>query len=588
MAFSWPTTVRTTVRRCATPPTTVSFCSRVAPPLRIHGRAYFNNDNNSNRGTTTTTTTTLLMSTTNTNNNNSNKPPGIPSYRRRRRLQRQRSDNIGGDSFDPSLVGETTLDGSTSTKEYYARPVVQWYPGHIAKAERALAETIRAVDVVIEVRDARVPLATRHSMVAAWCQNTPRIVVCTRADAISNAALTAWRTALEHLEIPISTTTTVSPPLENNSKSEVVAVRFLDAQTGTGVHGLIRAVTLAGAPVHARRTSRGLLARPLRVGILGYPNVGKSTLINRIIGGKKRCRTANIPGVTRSLQWIRVRSDSTTTTSTQRGREFEVLDSPGIIPASLTDQSDAMLVAACNCIGEKAYDNQAVATHLCATLLALHRQAPSHIIAMSAPQWRQKCIDRYRFDPLQPPESLRLNDNVKVDETAVLTPKSAAAAAVARGNAFTGDDFLFAVADATCQGNPEDAARKILQDFRTGRMGPICLQIPPQQQQQHSGMPTNSPTAKATVERSTARSTRADETNGMTLPRSDAREEKQRSAEQALATAKARGLVLPNSNNNNNNNDVEGDGTGEQTVDVTNGGGGSSTTTIGKGLFDGW
>jgi ribosome biogenesis GTPase A len=79
----------------------------------------------------------------------------------------------------------------------------------------------------------------------------------------------------------------------------------------------------------------------------------QSALINRILG-RRRARTANIPGVTRSLQWIRVRTDEAKT----QKKEFELLDSPGIIPANLVDQDDAALLAACNCIGEAAYDNQ--------------------------------------------------------------------------------------------------------------------------------------------------------------------------------------------------------------------------------------
>jgi ribosome biogenesis GTPase A len=79
----------------------------------------------------------------------------------------------------------------------------------------------------------------------------------------------------------------------------------------------------------------------------------QSALINRILG-RRRARTANTPGVTRSLQWIRVRTDETKT----KKKEFELLDSPGVIPANLVDQDDAALLAACNCIGQAAYDNQ--------------------------------------------------------------------------------------------------------------------------------------------------------------------------------------------------------------------------------------
>ena len=137
-------------------------------------------------------------------------------------------------------------------------------------------------------------------------------------------------------------------------------------------------------------------------------------MINRILG-RKRARTANTPGVTRSLQWIRVRADEA---KTSQKKEFELLDSPGIIPAKMVDQSDALLLAACNCIGQAAYDNQAVAAYLCEWIKSIHIMERERV---AAPQWRQKCQERYGFDPL------------KVQED---------------GEYLTGEDMLFLVADS--------------------------------------------------------------------------------------------------------------------------------------------
>jgi 50S ribosome-binding GTPase len=310
---------------------------------------------------------------------------------------------------------------------------------------------------------------------------------------------------------------------------------------------------------------------------LGYPNVGKSTLINRIIGGKKRCKTANIPGVTRALQWIRVRSDSVS--STKRGREFEVLDSPGVIPATLTNQSDAMLVAACHCIGERAYDNQAVAIHLNAYLLHLHRHGDANAIAMVAPQWRQKCIDRYHFDPLvarapsEPHETCeneRAQPAIAISRAATTgsTTTTTLSTKFAPDDSFTGEDMLFAVADATCQGNPEDAARKILQDFRTGRLGPMCLQIAP-------SFDTASATMNADTEtKATARPEAKVLSSAQQQIRNVLQQEQQERSARALETVKARGLILP--------------GTESETPSESDNSSVTDKSTIGKGLFDGW
>jgi ribosome biogenesis GTPase A len=198
-----------------------------------------------------------------------------------------------------------------------------------------------------------------------------------------------------------------------------------------------------------------------------------------------------------------------------------LLDSPGIIPAVLEDQSDALLLAACNCIGDAAYDNQAVAVYLCDWLLGIHRLGLQH---KGAPKWKSQFETRYGMDPLEM-KDLESKDTL------------------------TGEDLLFAVADKTCQGNPEDAARKILQDFRTGRMGSICLQIP---DTIHDG--------SAVVHE--------DSTSALIAQhREEAEEEQRRAREQrarvAIEKAQQDGLGLPPLRNVN-------------------------TSDIGKGLFDGW
>ena len=247
----------------------------------------------------------------------------------------------------------------------------------------------------------------------------------------------------------------------------------------------------------------------------------KSALINKILG-RKRAKTENKPGVTRSLNWIRVRADES---KTSRGKEFELLDSPGIIPAKMGDQSDALLLAACNCIGQAAYDNQLVAAYLCEWLKAIHLMKKEHTVA---PVWRNKCKERYGFDPL------KQNEN----EDYVLT----------------GDDMLFLVADNSCRGDPEDASRKILQDFRTGRWGPIALQIAPETENDDGQLAV--PIGQNV---DSAREQKRKELE---------REQKQERARMAMETAKERGLELP--------------------PIVENPKGAQDDDGIGKGMFDGW
>jgi hypothetical protein len=135
----------------------------------------------------------------------------------------------------------------------------------------------------------------------------------------------------------------------------------------------------------------------------------------------------------------------------------------------------------------------------------------------------------------------------------------------AREDSFTGEDMLFAVADATCQGNPEDAARKILQDFRTGRLGPMCLQIAPSLDA--TATATTEPAATTTREAKVVSSAQQQIRNVL-------QQEQQERSVRALETVKARGLVLPG---------TEGEASTERDNSSV-----KDKSTIGKGLFDGW
>ena len=200
--------------------------------------------------------------------------------------------------------------------EHIRRPAVQWYPGHIAKAERQLSETLKAVDVVVEVRDGRAPKATSHPRVGEWCAGRPRIVVLTHVDQLPKPAIASWKRAYDkfgahdtdmdgfvnfaqvwnqakqnkdernRFAAPLSPKSRRGGSDVDSNKSEssdaaispVEQVLFVDAKQGQGIHALHRAIFKAGSHVQERRERRGLKERALRVGIIGYPNVGKVCL----------------------------------------------------------------------------------------------------------------------------------------------------------------------------------------------------------------------------------------------------------------------------------------------------------------------
>ncbi|AUC59823.1 ribosome biogenesis GTPase RbgA [Cyanobacterium sp. HL-69] len=275
--------------------------------------------------------------------------------------------------------------------------LIQWYPGHISKAERQLKEQLKRVDVVLEVRDARIPLASHHPQVAEWIGEKPRILILNREDMISNALKQEWQDWFK---------ATGETPF------------FTNAKDGKGVKAINKASQSCSSTVNERRKSRGMLPRPVRAVVIGFPNVGKSALINRLLN-RKIVASARKAGVTRQLQWVRISKD------------IELLDAPGIIPLKLENQEDALKLAICEDIGEAAYNNQEVAQQFVDLLVNLGTE--------------NVLKERYGLDALD----------------------------------LTGEEFIIKLAEIKYKNDQERVARQILQDFRKGYLGKVSLEYPP-------------------------------------------------------------------------------------------------------------
>ncbi|KAK2079174.1 hypothetical protein QBZ16_002865 [Prototheca wickerhamii] len=155
---------------------------------------------------------------------------------------------------------------------------IQWYPGHVAAAERELKRRLEAVDVVIEVRDGRCPRATAHPMLPKWSgKGSTRLVLLNRADMIEPEDRRAWSLALE---------------AERGAAGGAV---WTNGRLGAGVEAVLATLRAAAAGIDARRARRGLRPRPVRAAVVGFPNVGKSALINRLLGRRAR-ESAARPG----------------------------------------------------------------------------------------------------------------------------------------------------------------------------------------------------------------------------------------------------------------------------------------------------
>jgi ribosome biogenesis GTPase A len=284
-------------------------------------------------------------------------------------------------------------------------PDIQWYPGHIAKAEKALAEQLKRVDVVLEVRDARIPLATHYPRIDEWVGDKGRVLVLNRVDMISDEARNAW---------------------EDWFRDQGERPVFTNAQQGKGVKAIAKVAQSAGEAVNQRRQARGMKPRPIRAVVIGFPNVGKSALINRLLN-RKVVASARRAGITRQLRWIRLSAD------------LDLLDAPGVIPARLDNQEAALKLAICDDIGEAAYDNQCIAAAFIDLLKGMQAIRPEGT-------YEKVLQDRY---------GITLKD-------------------------YTGEGFLVALATKKFQYDLERAARRVLNDFRTGLLGQWTLEWPPE------------------------------------------------------------------------------------------------------------
>lgn len=196
---------------------------------------------------------------------------------------------------------------------------INWYPGHMAKTKRLINENIDAIDIVYEVVDARIPYSTRVRNLDIKVTNKPRILVFTKMDLCDKVETSKWIKCYE------------------SNGEEVVC---LDLEHNPNLKPLFSKTKELMSETNAKRAMKGMNEKRARVLIIGVPNAGKSTLINRLVG-KKAVNVGNKPGVTKNLNWIRINED------------VELLDTPGILWPKLEEETVAFNLACFTAIREE-------------------------------------------------------------------------------------------------------------------------------------------------------------------------------------------------------------------------------------------
>lgn len=292
-------------------------------------------------------------------------------------------------------------------------PTINWYPGHMAKSRRMLIEQLRTVDAVIELVDARAPLSSANPDLRGLTRGKARLLVLNKADLADDAVTSRW--------------------LEFYRARNVMAMRF--NSNGGRVKEMLARIESATRPAVERAAARGV-KKTVRLMVVGIPNVGKSTFINRL-NGSAVAKASDRPGVTRAKQWVRL------------GPYLELLDTPGMLPPRLDDQERAQTLAFLGSVRDQILDTQELAGALLRRLLSLKTE-----------------LTRARFKLAENAvsaegETMALTDPSLPDEALL------EAACKGRGWLLSGGRF-----------DMERGAALVLDEFRAGKVGKISLEGP--------------------------------------------------------------------------------------------------------------
>ena len=289
---------------------------------------------------------------------------------------------------------------------------INWFPGHMAKTRRQITEDLKMIDVVVEILDARIPNSSQNPDIRQITQNKKKIIILNKYDLADNAKTEKW---IEYF---------------NKKERKVV---LADSLTGKGVNETTRQIQKIMEDEMQKMADKGRIGRKIRTMIVGIPNVGKSSFINRI-SKKTSAEVGNKPGVTKQKQWIRI------------NEKIELLDTPGVLWPKFESQKVAMNLAITGTIKDDILDLVEVAYTLTKFMLE---------------NYKENLLQRYSLEEKKIDEILQQDqaENENIYEIMQLIGR--------RRGAILGGNI-----------DDERTAKLILDDFRSGKLGKITLEIP--------------------------------------------------------------------------------------------------------------
>lgn len=289
--------------------------------------------------------------------------------------------------------------------------VLNWYPGHMAKTKRQIIEDLKLIDVIVEILDARIPLSSQNPDVKGYAKNRKRVIVLNKSDLADENETKKWVRYFENQGIPAVIT---------------------DSNSGKGINDVIKAVQNASKEEQEKFASKGRLGKSIRIMILGIPNVGKSSFINRITK-KNTAQVGNRPGVTRQKQWIRL----------QEG--IELMDTPGVLWPKFESEQVGLNLAFTGTIKDDILQKTEIAFQLLKYLIS---------------NYKKNIIERFKLDEFIIKQILEKDEeeNDKVLEILDIIAKK-------RGAILSGGRIDY-----------EKVSGILLDEFRSGKIGRITIE----------------------------------------------------------------------------------------------------------------